>query len=131
MEMIAASSVQTYMENNRARSMGAVQAAQGVAGLVGAGIVGSGTGANASKKLTVTSNKGRVIDITPSANHRVTQSTAIRGAPNSSVDIVNAKGELVTRRWFGPDGRQIRDVHFTNHGNPKKHPEWPHEQGPY
>jgi len=42
MEMIAASAMQTYMENNRARSMGAVQAAQGVAGLVGAGIVGSG-----------------------------------------------------------------------------------------
>jgi hypothetical protein len=38
--------------------------------------------------------------------------------------------EIKTRRWFGSDGEQLRDVDFTNHGNSKIHPEWPHEHGP-
>jgi len=45
------------------------------------------------------------------------------------VDILNSKGELATRRWFGEYGIQIRDVDMTNHGNPTRHPEWPHEHG--
>ena len=54
----------------------------------------------------------------------------MKGEPNSSIDILDKDGNIKTRRWFGPDGNQIRDIDYTNHGNPKTHPEWPHEHGP-
>jgi hypothetical protein len=79
---------------------------------------------------TVTSNKGTIIDVTPSANHTTTTSIPhpAKGIPNSTVDILDkTTGEIKTRRFYGPDGRAVRDVDYTNHGNPKKHPEWPHE----
>jgi len=79
---------------------------------------------------TITNNHGVEIDITPSPNHRPTRDNRLKGDPNSSVDIVNRRGYIVTRRWFGEDGNQIRDVDFTNHGNPSKHPQVPHEHGP-
>jgi hypothetical protein len=81
-------------------------------------------------KLNVTSNKGNVFDATPLANHSTTTSTSINGIPNSSVDIVDKNGNIVTRRWFDSNGNQFRDIDYTNHGNPKNHPEWPHEHGP-
>lgn len=83
-----------------------------------------GTGKN------VTSNKGNVYNNTPSSNHSATTGNPIKGEPNSSVDILDKNGDIKTRRWFGPDGNQIRDLDYTNHGNPKTHPEWPHEHGP-
>ncbi|WP_223837352.1 T7SS effector LXG polymorphic toxin [Bacillus swezeyi] len=93
-------------------------------------------GAKTSKKVsgiekkTVTSNKGKTIDITPSPNHSTTTSIPHpgKGVPNSSVDVVDKKtGEVKTRRYYDSEGRAIRDVDFTNHGNAKQHPEWPHE----
>jgi hypothetical protein len=45
------------------------------------------------------------------------------------VDILNSKGKLATLRWFDEYGNQIRDVDMTNHRNPARHPEWPHEHG--
>ena len=45
----------------------------------------------------------------------------------SSVDIRNKQGQIVTRRWYGITGNATRDVHFTNHGNPKTHTEVPHQ----
>jgi len=86
------------------------------------------TGGTGNKATT---NKGNSLDITPSTNHSTTTATpGLKGTPNSSVDIINSNGEVVTRRWFGPNGNQVRDVDFGNHGNPKMHPEWPHEHGP-
>lgn len=81
-------------------------------------------------KQSVTSNSGNTYDTTPSQNHSTTTSTSIKGKPNSSVDILDKNGNIVTRRWFDSNGNQFRDVDFTNHGNPKTHPEWPHEHGP-
>jgi hypothetical protein len=78
----------------------------------------------------VTSNKGTVLDVTPSANHTTTTSIPhpAKGVPNSTVDILDKKtGEIKTRRFYGPDGKAVRDVDYTNHGNAKEHPEWPHE----
>ncbi|MEC0192289.1 polymorphic toxin-type HINT domain-containing protein, partial [Paenibacillus apiarius] len=79
---------------------------------------------------TVTSNKGNPFDVTPTKNHSTVtvNPKPTGGQPNSSVDIVDPKtGELLTRRWYGPDGRAIRDVDYTHHKNPKTHPEAPHE----
>ena len=78
----------------------------------------------------VTSNLGNEIDITPSTNHTTTtKNPGLKGTPNSSIDIVDSAGNIKTRRWFDSNGMQIRDVDFTNHGNAKLHPEWPHEHG--
>ncbi len=79
----------------------------------------------------IKTNLGNEIDITPSTNHSTTTTNpGLKGTPNSSVDILDNAGNIKTRRWFGPDGTQTRDVDFTNHGNSKMHPEWPHEHGP-
>ena len=76
---------------------------------------------------TVTSNKGNVYDNTPSSNHSTTSGNPIKGEPNSSVDILDKNGNVVRRRWFDSEGNAMRDLDYTNHGNPKTHPEWPHE----
>ena len=44
-----------------------------------------------------------------------------RGEPNSTQDLYDRKGNLVGRRYFGPDGWAKTDEHFTDHGNPKRH----------
>ena len=61
-------------------------------------------------------------------NHKIVNSNpGYKGSRWSSVDIRNRQGKIVTRRWYGITGKATRDVHFTNHGNPKKHPEVPHQ----
>ncbi|QTH45393.1 S8 family serine peptidase [Cohnella sp. LGH] len=79
-------------------------------------------------RQTAKTNLGNEIDITPSTTHTTTtKNPGLKGEPNSSVDIVDANGQIKTRRYFGPDGKATRDVDMTNHGNPKQHPEAPHE----
>ncbi|WP_349407797.1 polymorphic toxin-type HINT domain-containing protein [Pseudalkalibacillus sp. SCS-8] len=81
-------------------------------------------------KDLVKSNKGNEYDITPMPNHTTTTSVPNpnKGIPSSSVDILDKKtGQIKTRRYHDIEGRALRDVDFTNHGNPKSHPEWPHE----
>ncbi|NLL80604.1 MAG: hypothetical protein GX234_12630 [Clostridiales bacterium] len=76
----------------------------------------------------VTSNLGKEIDITPSSNHStVSNNPGPKGTPNSSVDILDDAGNVATRRWYDSNGNTYRDVDMTNHGNPKTHPEHPHE----
>lgn len=82
----------------------------------------------ANSKKTVTSSLGNEIDITPRDNHTtVNKNPGPFGNPDSSVDILDSKGNLTTRRYYDKDGRAARDVDMTNHGNAKKHPEYPHE----
>lgn len=49
------------------------------------------------------------------------------GTPNSSTDLVNDAGEVITRRWYNENGEATKDVDYTDHGNPKHHPKVPHE----
>ena len=49
------------------------------------------------------------------------------GPPNSSKDRIDEEGNILTRRWYDEKGRAYRDVDFTNHGNPRRHPKVPHE----
>ena len=77
---------------------------------------------------TVTTNKGNEVDITPNKNHTsTTENPGVYGDKNSSVDILDENGNVKTRRWYDENGKAYRDVDMTNHGNPKNHPEWPHE----
>ena len=48
---------------------------------------------------------------------------------NISVDdsILDENGQVKTRRWYDSEGKAYRDVDMTDHGNPKQHPEVPHE----
>ena len=75
----------------------------------------------------VTSNLGNTFDITPSHEHAVSEESHMRGKPNSSADILGRDGTFLTRRWYGPDGNAFRDVDMTDHKNPARHPEVPHE----
>ncbi|WP_438349575.1 RHS repeat-associated core domain-containing protein [Paenibacillus sp. FA6] len=81
-------------------------------------------------KQMLTSNKGKTIDVTPTSSHTTTTPVPNpkNGTPNSSVDILDKQtGEILTRRWYGSDGKAVRDVDYTHHKNPKTHPEAPHE----
>jgi peptidoglycan hydrolase-like protein with peptidoglycan-binding domain len=80
-------------------------------------------------RQTVKSSLGKEIDITPSSKHTTTtKNPGLNGEPNTSVDILDSKtGEIKTRRYYGPDGKATRDIDMTDHGNPKQHPDVPHE----
>lgn len=47
--------------------------------------------------------------------------------PNSIIRRVDDNGTVISERVFGPDGRAVKDIHYTDHGNPKLHPKVPHE----
>ena len=80
------------------------------------------------EKEIVTTNLGNEIDITPGENHTsTTTKPGTTGGKKSSVDILDDNGSIKTRRWYDENGRVYRDVDMTDHGNPKHHPEWPHE----
>ena len=81
-------------------------------------------------KVIIKSNFGNEYDITPAKNHTYTTNNPgpFGGQPNSSLDIFDKKtGDLLTRRFYDSDGVAYRDIDFTHHGNPKTHPEAPHE----
>ena len=42
--------------------------------------------------------------------------------PNSIIDHVAYNGKVDKRSYYDENGIKIRDVHTTDHGNPKKHP---------
>lgn len=65
---------------------------------------GSESGKNAGESGTrekTTTNLGNEIDITPSDNHTaVSEKLGVKGNPNSSVDILDEQGNVITRRWY-------------------------------
>lgn len=79
-------------------------------------------------KDIIKNNLGKEIDMTPSKNHtKVNKNPGPFDEPNSSIDILDSIGELTTRRFYDETGKAVRDVDMINHGNPKRHPEYPHE----
>ena len=81
-----------------------------------------------SGKKTIKSTLGNEIDVTPSSKHTsVNKNPGTYGEANTSVDILDAEGNIKTRRWYDSDGKAYRDVDMSDHGNPKEHPEVPHE----
>ncbi|MGX7150329.1 hypothetical protein [Enterococcus ureasiticus] len=47
--------------------------------------------------------------------------------PNTVIKRVDENGKLISERIFDENGRVIKDIHHTDHGNPKLHPKVPHE----
>ena len=81
-----------------------------------------------SGKKTIISTLGNEIDITPSLKHTsVNKNPGPYGEVNTSVDILDAEGNIKTRRWYDSEGKAYRDVDMSDHGNHKEHPEVPHE----
>ena len=50
------------------------------------------------------------------------QSTPRKSTPNSIRDHVGNNGKVDIRTFYDNDGMILKDIHTTNHGNPKKHP---------
>ncbi|SFS41399.1 RHS repeat-associated core domain-containing protein [Marininema halotolerans] len=114
----------------------------GPAGRVGAGGVGSGGGGGGrvvgrwrvkSPEVARTRTGYIRLDRFPKAkNHsvwseRVYNQLPARGQkPNSSMDWIDKRGNLDTRRYFDENGDAILDIDFSNHGHPKYHPVVPH-----
>ena len=107
-------------------------------GKAGKGLEGAAKGAESaaedagkvveSGKKTIISTLGNEIDITPSLKHTsVNKNPGPYGEVNTSVDILDAEGNIKTRRWYDSEGKAYRDVDMSDHGNPKGHPEVPHE----
>jgi len=48
-----------------------------------------------------------------------------KGEPNSSEDLVDENGELIQRRFYGPDGKVEYDIDF-KHGNSDGSHNFPH-----
>lgn len=48
-------------------------------------------------------------------------STPKKANPNEVIDHQNADGKVDTRSFYGSDGMKEKDIHTTNHGNPKTH----------
>lgn len=46
--------------------------------------------------------------------------------PNSKLSRTNSKGNVITERYYDSKGRAYKDIDYTNHGNPKTHPNVPH-----
>ncbi len=58
---------------------------------------------------------------------RTTSNLSKMGTPNSRA-IQYKNGKKYKERFYGDDGRAIKDIHYTDHGNPKQHPNVPHTQ---
>lgn len=69
------------------------------------------------------SSVGEVTSIHITSNEHSKDETS---QPNS-VTKNYKEGELNNERYYDKDGRAYLDIDYTNHGNPKSHPEVPHE----
>ena len=47
--------------------------------------------------------------------------------PYSVFQKVDSKNNIITERYYDFEGKADYDVDFTNHGNPKTHPDVPHK----
>ena len=48
-------------------------------------------------------------------------STPKKANPNEVIDHKNEEGKIDTRSFYGSDGMKEKDIHTTDHGNPKTH----------
>ena len=44
-----------------------------------------------------------------------------KAAPNSVIDHVDESGKVTSRSFYDANGWKAKDIHTTNHGNPKHH----------
>lgn len=57
----------------------------------------------------------------PKANEYSHNSNPPRSAPNSKIDHYGKDGKVDVRSFYDNEGWKNKDIHTTNHGNPKHH----------
>jgi RHS repeat-associated protein len=65
-----------------------------------------------------TSDEPKIVDKQPNPRN---------GPSNTTTRTVDENGNPIQDRKFGPDGKATEDIDYTNHGNPKNHPNVPHK----
>ena len=85
---------------------------------------GSETSASIGDK-TSDENTPDVVDEDDKQNQ--TDGNQLYGPPGQTLPRSNKDGEIIGDRTYGPDGRADVDTDYTDHGNPKQHPEVPHK----
>ena len=77
---------------------------------------------NGVRKSTAKSDK-RLSDA-----HKVVQVHKLdeESEPNTVIANLDKKGNLKEKKYYGPDGKVTKEIHYTDHGNAKKHPIVPH-----
>lgn len=70
------------------------------------------------KAIADDKNTGK-INTTIISGHNSSPKTS---TPNSVMDHVDQDGKVDKRTYYDSEGKKSRDIHTTDHGNPKKHP---------
>lgn len=60
-------------------------------------------------------------------NKTTSHGITIKGHPNSVNQKHDKRGSLISERYYNDSGYAYLDIDYTNHGNPKTHPEVPHQ----
>ena len=79
------------------------------------------TRADAKKSMMAVQENNNAV-LKNAAGHVIipVKKTTLTAEPNSITQYTSAKGGI-DRNYYGPDGRQIKQISNNNHGNPKQH----------
>lgn len=77
-------------------------------------------------RLTEEMHKKESIDATKKEVQRQNSVLYAKKVPDKSNNGYEKSPDGSVERWYGPDGKPVKDKHNTNHGNSKKHPDVPH-----
>jgi len=77
---------------------------------------------SSEKKAVEKAESSGIIKKTVSGHGTVPKKTT----PNSIVDHVDKDGKVDSRSFYDSTGLKTKDIHTTDHGNPKRHPIVPH-----
>lgn len=78
--------------------------------------------ANAETREVDKPNEGRTVKRTTDRKLPVEGET-----PDPVTEQYDKSGKLIRRRYYDGDGKVEKDIDYTDHNNPKKHPQVPHE----
>lgn len=77
--------------------------------------------ANAVSRANPIENSGKSGTIKPNKVISGHSGTPKKAEPNSVIDHKNENGIVDARGFYGADGMKKKDIHTTDHGNPKRH----------
>ncbi|MFT8352731.1 hypothetical protein [Clostridium saccharoperbutylacetonicum] len=69
---------------------------------------------------------GAAVEVVSEIVKTTEQKIPTTGKPNSVTQKVDEDGNIIQERYYDGDGRASKDIDYTDHGNPKQHPNVPH-----